>query len=163
MGDPGYLAIVPKIRTFVPQSSVIGMLLGHEEPYTVIQSKSIGLLQHDLYTWDVMGKEFLTVEEVTEGSQFVDSTIKTWFAEMTDAERGQLADVLYALLSSGGVDSVQEMLHPRSIRNYIRTLSGDAGLRKLLSGEFLSLVDAARKTRAKFEDKKRLPEPDAQL
>ena len=55
MGDPGYLAIVPKIRTFVPQSSVIGMLLGHEEPYTVIQSKSIGLLQHDLYTWDVMG------------------------------------------------------------------------------------------------------------
>lgn len=163
MGDPGYLAIVPKIRTFVPQSSVIGMLLGHEEPYTVIQSKSIGLLQHDLYTWDVLGKEFLTVEEVTEGSQFVDSTIKTWFAEMTDAERGQLADVLYALLSSGGVDSVQEMLHPRSIRNYIRTLSGDAGLRKLLSGEFLSLVDAARKTRAKFEDEKRLPEPDAEL
>lgn len=160
MGDPGYLAIVPKIRTFVPQSSVIGMLLDHEEPYTVIRSKSIGLMQHDLYTWDVMGKEFITVEEVTQGSQFVDSTIKTWFAEMTDAERGQLAEVLYALLSSGGVDNVQEMLHPRNIRNYIRTLSSDGSLRKLLSGEFLSLVDAARRTRARFEDEKRLPEPD---
>ena len=163
MGDPGYLAIVPKIQTFVPQSSVIGMLLEHEEPYTVIRSKSIGLLQHDLYTWDVMGNGLIVVEEVTHGSQFVDSTIKTWFAEMTNAERGQLAEVLYTLLSSGGVDSVQEMLHPRNIRNYIRTLSSDVNLRRLLSGEFLSLLDAARRTREKFEEEKLLPEPENEL
>ena len=84
MGDPGYVSMVPRIRTYVPQSSVIGMLLEHEEPYTVIRSKSIGLLQHDLYTWDVLGKEFIPVEEITEGSQFVDATIKTWFADMTN-------------------------------------------------------------------------------
>ena len=47
MGDPGYLAMVPRIRTYIPQSSVIGMLLEHEEPYTVVKSRSVSLLQHD--------------------------------------------------------------------------------------------------------------------
>ena len=152
MGDPGYVAMVPKIRTYVPQSSVIGMLLEHEEPYTVIRSKSIGLLQHDLYTWDAMGKEFIPVEEITEGSQFVDATIKTWFAEMTNQEREQLVDVMFALLGSGGADNVYDLLHPKNIRTYIKTLSNDVNLRKVLSSEFTGLIEAARKTKSKFDE-----------
>ena len=152
MGDPGYIAMVPKIKTYVPQSSVIGMLLEHEEPYTVIRSKSIGLLQHDLYTWDVLGRTFIPVEEITEGSQFVDVTIKTWFAEMSNAERDQLVDVMFSLLGSGGADNVYDLIHPRNIRTYIKTLSSDENLRRVLSTEFTGLIDAARKTRAKFEE-----------
>ena len=152
MGDPGYIAMVPKIKTYVPQSSVIGMLLEHEEPYTVIRSKSIGLLQHDLYTWDVLGRTFIPVEEITEGSQFVDVTIKTWFAEMSNAEREQLVDVMFSLLGSGGADNVYDLIHPRNIRTYIKTLSSDENLRRVLSTEFTGLIDAARKTRAKFEE-----------
>ena len=152
MGDPGYIAMVPKIRTYVPQSSIIGMLLEHEEPYTVIRSRSIGLLQHDLYTWDVLGKEFIPVEEITESSQFADATIKTWFAEMTNAEREQLVDVMFALLGSGGADNVYDLLHPKNIRTYIRTLSSDAGARRVLSTEFTGLIEAARRTRAKFDE-----------
>jgi len=151
MGDPGYVSMVPKIRTYVPQSSVIGMLLEHEEPYTVIRSKSVGLLQHDLYTWDVLGREFISVEEITEGSQFVDATIKSWFSGMTNQERGQLVDVMYALLGSGGAESVYDLLHPRNIKTYIKTLSSDEHLRRILSAEFTGLIEAARKTKAKFD------------
>jgi len=152
MGDPGYIAMVPRIQTLIPQSSVIGMLLEHEEPYTVIRSKSVGLLQHDLYTWDVMGNSFIPVEEITESSQFVDATIKTWFAEMTNQERGQLVDVMYALLGSGGADNVYELLHPRNIKTYIKTISSDDHLRRVLSTEFTGLIEAARKTKAKFDE-----------
>ena len=158
MGDPGYLAMVPRIQTYIPQSSVIGMLLEHEEPYTVIRSKSVGLLQHDPYTWDVMGKEFLPMEEITEGSQFTDATIKEWFAGMTSQERNQLVDVMFGLLGSGGVDSVQELLHPKNIRNYIRTLSNDENLRRILSSEFMGLIEAAKRTKARFEEQRELLE-----
>ena len=154
MGDPGYVAMVPRIRTYVPQSSVIGMLLEHEEPYTVIRSKSIGLLQHDLYTWDVLGKEFLSVEEITEGSQFVDATIKTWFADMTSQEREQLVDVMFALLGSGGADNVYDLLHPRNIKTYIKTLSSDVNLRRILSEEFTGLIEAARRTKSRFDEER---------
>ena len=160
MGDPGYLAMVPKIRTYIPQSSVIGMLLEHEEPYTVIRSKTVGLLQHDLYSWSVMGRSFLPVEEITDSSQFIDATIKTWFADMTNQERNQLVDVMFALLGTGGVDKALDIFHPRNIRNYVKTLSSDANMRKVLSTEFLSLMEAAKQTRSKFEEEKLLPEAE---
>ena len=118
----------------------------------MIRSKSVGLLQHDLYTWDVLGKEFIPVEEITEGSQFVDVTIKTWFAEMTRQEREQLVDVMFALLGSGGADNVYDLLHPKNIRTYIKTLSSDEHLRRVLSTEFTGLIEAARKTKAKFDE-----------
>lgn len=157
MGDPGYLAMVPKIRTYIPQSSVVGMLLEHEELYTVIRSKTVGVLQHDPYSWDVMGRKFIPVQEITESSQYLDATIKTWFAEMSNQERNHLVDVMFTLLSTSGADNVQSLLQPKNIKTYIKTLSNDAAMRHVLSTEFQRLFDAIRKTKARFEeDKERL-------
>ncbi len=152
MGDPGYLAMVPRIKTYIPQSSVIGMLLEHEESYTVIRSKTVGLLQHDPYSWEVMGRGFIPVEEVTQSSLFLDATIKTWFAEMTDQERNQLVDVMFGLLGTGGVDKALDIFQPKNIRTYLKTLSSDENLRRVLSAEFTALMEAAKRTRTRFEE-----------
>ena len=157
IGDPGYTAMVPKIQTYIPQSSVIGMLLEHEEPFTVIKSKQVSLLQHELYSWEVMGKEFVCVDELTEDSVLLDATIKAWFADMTVQERNQLVDVMFGLLSSGGVESTLEILHPKNIRNYVKTLSDNETMRRILSEEFLNLIEVARKTKSRF-DGRDLPE-----
>ena len=163
MGDPGYLRMVPRIRTFIPQSSVIGMLLEHEEPYTVIKSKTVGLLQHDPYSWEVLGPGFMRMEEISEDSRFLDATIKTWFADMTNQERNQLVDAMFALLGTGGVENAWDIFHPRSIGNYLKTLSTDGNIRRILSGEFQGLVEAAKKTRERFSgDKDLLTAPDEQ-
>ena len=165
MGDPGYLAMVPRIKTYIPQSSVIGMLLEHEEPYTVIKSKSVSLLQHDPYSWELMGKEFERMQDVTEGSQFLDSTIKTWFADMTNLERNQLVDVMFGLLDSGDVEHVLDIFHPKNTLKYLKTLTTDDNMRKILSSEFQSLIEAAKKTKAMMEEERTvelLPESSAQ-
>lgn len=164
MGDPGYLAMVPRIKTYIPQSSVIGMLLEHEEPYTVIKSKSISLLQHDPYSWELMGKELEPMREVTESSQFLDSTIKTWFAEMSNQERNQLVDVMFTLLGTDGVENALDIFHPRNTLKYIKTLATDDNMRRLLSSEFQSLIEAAKKTKQSLEERevKSLPEADSQ-
>lgn len=36
--DPNYKRIIPKVHTLIPQTSIIGRLLYHEESYTVVQS-----------------------------------------------------------------------------------------------------------------------------
>jgi len=151
MGDPGYIAMVPRIKTYIPQSSVIGMLLEHEEPYMVIRSKTVSLLQHDPYSWEVMGKGFIPVRETTVDSKFLDATIKGWFADMTNQERNQLVDVMFSLLGTGGVESAQEILHPKNIRNYLKTLSSDENIRRILSEEFQNLIEAAKRTKAMME------------
>ncbi len=152
MGDPGYLAMVPRIHTFVPQSSVIGMLLEHEEAYTVIRSKTVSLLQHDPYSWELMGREFIPMQEITEESRFVDAALKTWFADMTNQERNQLVDAMFALLGTGGVENALDIFHPKNIRNYLKTLISDENTRRILSEEFQGLLEAVKKTRIAFEE-----------
>lgn len=158
MKDPAYLEIVPRIRTIIPQSSVIGMLLEHEEPYTVIKSKQIGLLQHDFYSWELDGPEFVPMEEVTGSSKFLDMTIKSWFSGMTGEERNEIVDAVFDLLSIGGANCVFDIIHPKNVRAYLRTLATDGKLRKKLSDEFLSLIEAARKTQITLEDAEKATE-----
>ena len=158
IGDPGYNAIVPRIQTYIPQSSVIGMLLEHEEPFLVIRSKSVGIMQHDPYSWEVEGPHFLPVQEVTESSQFLDATIKNWFAGMTNRERNQLVEVLYGLLTTGEVENAADIFQPKNIRTYVKALSSDADMRHILSTEFQGLLEAAKKARAGMVEGKELPQ-----
>ena len=158
IGDPGYNAIVPRIQTYIPQSSVIGMLLEHEEPFIVIRSKSVGIMQHDPYSWEVEGPHFLPVQEVTESSQFLDATIKNWFAGMTNRERNQLVEVLYGLLTTGEVENAADIFQPKNIRTYVKALSSDADMRHILSTEFQGLLEAAKKARAGMGEGKELPQ-----
>jgi len=144
--DPGYHTIVPRIHTYIPQSSVIGMLLEHEEPYIIIKSKQIGILQHETYSWEIMGKSFIPMEEITANSRFLNKTITAWLEDMTLEERNEVVDTLFDLLSTGDVNSALEIIHPKNIRNYLKTLKSDENIRKRLSEELASLVIAAWKT-----------------
>ena len=158
MGDPGYLAMVPRIKTYVPQSSVIGMLLEHEEPYTIIKSNQVSVLQHDPYSWEVMGPNFVPMQSITADSQFVNQTIKAWVASMDTQERNRLVDALFGLLGTGGIDKALDIFHPRNIRTYIKTLGNDPETRQILSAEFQNLMEAAKRTRMQPGDAKTLPE-----
>ena len=149
--DPAYLEIVPRVQTIIPQSSVIGMLLEHEEPYTVIKSRQIGLLQHDFYSWLLEGPEFVPMEEVTDSSKFLDMTIKEWLSGMTNEERNEIVDTVFDLLEIGNVNSVFDLIHPKNVRTYLKTLTTNGELRRILSEEFMSLIEAARKTQMILE------------
>ncbi len=143
MGYPGYQNMVPKIFTYVPQSSLIGMLLEHEEPYIVIKSRQIGVLQHDPYTWEVMGKDFIHMKEVTADSQFADKTIKAWLAKMDNNERDKFIDAVFELLASGDADYTYEIMHPKNVMAYLKTLGSDDEMRKVLAGELVKFVRIA--------------------
>ena len=163
MSDPAYKELATRIRTVVPQSSVIGMLLDHEEPYTIIRSKQIGLLQHDPYSWDILGPNFVPMEEITANSRFLDQTIKTWLADMTMEERNEIVDTVYDLLTIGGADNVFDLLQPKNIRASLKTLTTQGNIRRILSEEFMSLMEAARKTQLALDSESNPEEPTAEI
>jgi hypothetical protein len=106
---PGYLAIRERIRAFIPQTSIIGMLLEHEECYTVVSSTQKGLFQHDFYSWQVAGPRFVCLSSLTNGSRFVDHTLKDWLAECGEEERAKFVDALFQVISATGVKTFREM------------------------------------------------------
>lgn len=146
MGNNGYLRLVPKIRTYIPESSIIGILLEHEEPYTVIKSRHISILQHEPYSWEIMGGEFIHLDEISAGTRFADRTIKNWIADMDSQERNTFVDALFDLLSAGGANQVSDLLHPKSILAFFRTLRANDKTKKLLTGEMIELLKAVGET-----------------
>ena len=72
-----------RIRTFVPQSSMIGILMWHREPFTIVRSNGVGVFQHDAYTWQIMGGEFHQAQRAQRvTATFADDTIKRWLEEL---------------------------------------------------------------------------------
>lgn len=151
LAEPGYRAMVPKLRTFVPQSSVVGMLLEHEEPYTVVRSRQLSLLQHEPFSWEVLGGDFVRMEEIDENSRFLDQTIKTWLAQTSMAERNAFVDAVFELLTLGEIDDLREVILPRNVLRYLRTLRTDEQLRSVIAREFADLFRTAVELRRKKE------------
>ena len=144
MDDAGYQNILPKVRSYVPQSSVIGMLLEHEEPYTIIKSNQIGIMQHDPYSWQVLGAGFLQVEELTADSRFLDRTFRSWLSQMSNEERSQFFDTVFELLESTGAEHTADLIHPQNVRAYLKTLKTNEYMRNILASELVRLVASAR-------------------
>ena len=143
MGDPGYLQMVPKIQTYIPESSIIGMLLEHEEPYSVIKSRQISILQHEPYSWEVLGGNFIAADSISPGILFADKAIKNWIAGMSREERSAFVDALFTLLEAGGANRLRDLLHPKSILAAFKAFNTNESTRKLLTGEFLEVLKAA--------------------
>lgn len=83
ISSPDFGKVDMRVRTFVPQCSMVGILMWHREPFTIVRSDGVGVFQHDAYTWQIMGGSFLTLRERTGHSHFADNTIKHWLEEMT--------------------------------------------------------------------------------
>ena len=143
MSDPGYLAIVPKIQTYIPESSIIGMLLDQRDEYQVIKSRQVGLLQHEPYSWEIQAGSFAYAEEISKGNRFADETIANWIRDMTPEQREAFVEATYQLLSAGGASSVGELLHPKNILAFFKALNANEKSRKLLTGEMIELFKSA--------------------
>ena len=114
LDSEGYTAIKDRILTILPETSVVGMLLEQEGPYTVIKSNQNGIFQHDAFSWEVEGRSFIRVEDRSEGSKLLDRTLKAWIAAFTEEEREEFVDTVYQLISSATTaETLPELLLDR--------------------------------------------------
>lgn len=127
LSRPGYQELLTRIFTFVPQSSVVGMLLDRKEPCTVVRSGRVGIFQHDPYAWEVLGGGFVEVEEVTPGSRMTDRALTAWLAGLTPEQREQVVDTVYDLLSSGEASLLEETFQPQNLAAILRALRDTPG------------------------------------
>mgnify|MGYP001041180565 CR=1 FL=1 len=97
------------MNTFVPQSSVVGMLLGHEEKYTIIHSTESGIMQHDIYSWELLCDKFTYLEKVNNSSMFIDFTLKHWLAGMDNRQREQFVDTVYAVMQDTNAKTLRDI------------------------------------------------------
>lgn len=143
MSHSGYLDILPKIKTYIPEGSIIGMLLDQRDEYQAIKSRQLGLLQHEPYSWEIQGGNFEHTEEISKANRFTDQAITNWIRDMTPEVREAFVDATYQLLCASGASSVGELLHPKNILAFFKALNTNEESRKLITGEFVDFLKAA--------------------
>ena len=103
-----YLKILEKVNTYIPQSSIIGRLLEHDEDYEIIHSTQKGIMQHDIYSWQVCGTQLTRIPNLTKDSQFVDKVVRDWLKNTTPEQRKNFVNIVYDVLIATEAKSVHD-------------------------------------------------------
>lgn len=103
VNDPAYLRIRDKISAFVPVASVVGLLMEHEEAYTIVKSSEKTFLQHDAFSWIINGTIFDVAETLDEFSTKTNTIIKNWFLNTAFEERKLLVDTIFDIFEQAGI------------------------------------------------------------
>lgn len=120
LSTSAYRELLPKYRHFVPDSSMVGMLLAHDEDYTVVKSKRhIGALQHDLATWRISDGEMQTAPELTKQGRFYDLGLSRFIYRISD-EQSEVVDKVFTEL----IDATGELSLTGFVKNLIPAIDG---------------------------------------
>ena len=104
-----YRRISDRIHKTLPQSSLVGMLLEHQEDYEIIESTAVGIIQHNPYSCIVRDGEFVRLSALTSGADYLNRTLSEWLAGLPNEQREQFVDALYSIISTTGLTSLMEL------------------------------------------------------
>ena len=105
----GYQNIVPLAMRYIPQDSLVGLMLESEVPYVIVKSNATGAMQHSAMTWEIEDGQFIKMEKLTKNSQLNDQTFKKWTESVSDEELELFWNVFFELLFSVGIDTVNDL------------------------------------------------------
>lgn len=100
IGSSGFQAVIPKVLTFQPQLSIVGMLFERAGVCRIVESKETGLFQHDIFSWNVLGVDFVLRQTFEKASEFFHDTVNSWIKTLDIEKRkifiGTIFDILAA-------------------------------------------------------------------
>ena len=115
--SPGWRELNDRMHSLIPESSVVGLLLGYREDFTIIESSSAGVMQHNPYHWHVLGPRFLTAQETTLSSRFADKTLHDFLDQCTVEQRKTTINTLYSILAASGATRLRDL--PKGVATHL--------------------------------------------
>ena len=90
------------IRKFMPEESLVGVLLNNREQYRIIKSEGSGIMQHDPFLWqiDITNNDFIDGEKLYMSSHFFDVTFNDWVNSSTSEQKEQFVEALFEIINS---------------------------------------------------------------
>ncbi|MDR2375710.1 MAG: DUF2974 domain-containing protein [Treponema sp.] len=145
--SPGFLDVRDRIQSFVPQSSIVGMLFEHDENYTVVKSNQTGFMQHDVFSWELCRDDVVRVKEMSQESAFLNRTLRDWINGLEKEQRQRFVDALYEILIAAKTSSVRNLGNDwlKKVSRMIQAYNGiDDASKKLITKTISAFFKAAR-------------------
>lgn len=132
-----------KVLNYVPEESIVGVLLETVGERNVITSSARHLFQHNPVTWGIEQSEFLS-GELSETTKLFEETVEKWLSQLSLERRRVFVDALFDVLgaSEGKTDDLKESL--QDISKVIKNVSDlDEETRNMLAEVLGSIKDQA--------------------
>ena len=118
LGTEGYQRVVSKAKRYIPQDSIVGLMLESQVPYHIIESQGSGISQHSALMWNIEDDHFVELTELTRNSQLTDQTFKQWTEVVSDEDLKLFFDTFFELIFEMGVETVNDVYY--NFRMYMR-------------------------------------------
>ncbi len=102
----GYEKIADRLVKIIPQDSLIGMLFEQDMNYRVVESKTLGLAQHDPYTWIVKDGRFVEAQDLYGRRKFLDGAINEWILSLDESRLRIFVDTMYQVISASEAEDL---------------------------------------------------------
>lgn len=104
-----YSAVLEKVHSFVPESSVVGMLLASGSENTIVRSSGVGIMQHLAYNWEVLRTEFLRSDGLSKSGSFVSRTLSNWLGELSEDDKRNFVDTIFQVIEAPEKSTISEI------------------------------------------------------
>ena len=112
-----YQRMLPKLHTILPESSIVGMLLEHQESFEVVKSSNSGIQQHDAMSWEVLGRSFVHVDQVAAQSLLlVDMIEKVGIRTVDDFYHSKWKKIQELMKETSKLSPERQKLFSRAIK-----------------------------------------------
>ncbi len=139
---PNYFALRSRIFSFVPENSVVGLLLSYDTSCRTVRSGGKGLYQHDAFTWKVNVNRFDILPESSKSNLRNAQVIKNWLDACDRNRRREFCESLFEILESTGAKTLTD-LSVNSLakaKEMIITINGFDKEKKRMISDVLSLL-----------------------
>ena len=131
----GFERILDRTESFMPQSSIVGLLLEHREKNRVIHSFAKDTKQHNVYTWSISGGDFTEETSLSESSIRANRAINKWIEKMSDEDRMRLTDGIFVLFEETEVETLSELFEAKNLFAVMKNIRKMDDKTKELIGE----------------------------
>ena len=107
----GYERIASRVCKYMPQASVVGILLDGSRDYVTVRSKAKGgAFQHNPYSWEVDDTTFVKAEAIKRSSKRMHRSMNQWVCELDDRHLEMFINTLFDVISASGAKNIPEIL-----------------------------------------------------
>ncbi len=101
-----YKKIASSIFHYVPQASFVGMLLQSAPGTKYIANRSLWLMQHSPFTWEIRDDDFAYVDDLDKNARARIGAVDSWLADMSFDERQSFTEMMYKIATSSGARNI---------------------------------------------------------
>lgn len=103
-----YKSIASKIKMYIPEQSIIGMILYHTPDYKVVKAKHFSILQHDVFNWKLDNNGFILSKQ-NKRSKKLEQRLTKKLEDMSIPERLELVENIFNLFKKNNIKDTKEI------------------------------------------------------